>query len=975
MKYTALQVKTSYSILDSLNSIPKLVKLAHNFGYKALAITDEDNMFGVMEFYTECRKNEIKPIIGLELSVKEIKILLYAKNNDGYKNLIKLSTIRSYRELVIEDLVEYRDNLILIMPFSFYDEEIYLIYEDRFIGYSSLLDKDKNSDRKVLITDVRYLNKNEGIYLDYAKMIRDGKVLGEYTFNNYVNNHLLTEEEVSSLVDEEVLLNISYIVDNCNVSLTYQNDLLPIYKEGIYSKEYLRELSYKGLKKRLQGCILDNYKERLDYELKVIDEMGFNDYFLIVYDYVLYAKKNNILVGCGRGSAAGSLVSYTLGITDVDPIKYNLLFERFLNKERVTMPDIDIDFDANRRQEVIDYVISKYGAKKVVGIITFNTLGAKQVIRDVGRVLKINGSLIDTVAKLCNKDLLSSYRENVNLKRLIDTNDEVKKLYSIAIHLEGLPRHISIHAAGVVMSKYDIDETIPLYKNDAGMYLSGYTKDYLEPLGLLKMDFLSISNLTMIDEVINNIRRDLNLNITFGNIPMDDPKTISLFSRGDTEGVFQFESPGMIRFLQQLKAKNFADIVAAISLYRPGPMDSIPEYLKRREGLIKIDYLDSSIEPILKETYGIIIYQEQIMQIACTMAGFSLGEADILRRAMAKKKEDILLGEKDKFISGSIKNGYTSTLALRVYELIMKFANYGFNKSHAVAYAMIAYKMAFLKTHFYSYFMVSLLSGAVNNVWKTSMYIAKLRQNNIVVNAPEINTSLSNYVIRNKEIICPLSIIKNVGQNIVNIILKEREKGEFKSFIDFVLRVYDKTVNRKVLEALILAGAFRESGYNRKTLISNLDNILNYVDLAKDSSLFVVEEPIILECPEYSRDEAIEIEFMVYGFYLSNHPVSKYKNSDSISTLKIDNYLNKYIEMVLEVDMVREIVTKKNDVMAFLKASDEYCQIDVTLFPNVYKDNRNIKIRDIIKVYGKVEKRLNDYQIVASKIVNLTGDK
>lgn len=972
MDYVALQVKTSYSILSSLNNISKLVKLAKEYGYKSLAITDEDNMFGVMEFYTECIKNEIKPIIGLELTVENSKILLYAKNLKGYKNLIKLSTIKSTKEIILDDLLEYRDNLILVMPFSFYNESIYNIYDDKFIGYEKMDEIDDS--RGVLITNVLYLSSKDSVYLDYAKMIRDGKVLGEYTFNNYCNNHLLTWDEVKSLINTDGLNNIKYINDNCNVELNYNDNLLPIYNKDIDSREFLKNISYKGLNKRLSGKIDDNYKSRLDYELKVIDEMGFNDYFLIVYDYVLYAKKNNILVGCGRGSAAGSLVSYTLGITDVDPIKYGLLFERFLNKERVTMPDIDIDFDATRRQEVIDYVISKYGEKKVVGIITFNTLGAKQVVRDVGRVLKINNSLIDVVAKLCNKDLWTSYQNNNSLKKLINNNDELKKMYDIALRLEGLPRHISIHAAGVVMSRYDIDETIPLYKNDEGMYLSGFTKDFLEPLGLLKMDFLSIANLTMVDEVITNIRRDLNLNITFNNIPLEDQKTIDLFAKGDTEGIFQFESAGMIKFLQELKARDFSSIVVAISLYRPGPMDSIPEYLKRRAGIKKIDYLDASIEPILKETYGIIIYQEQIMQIACVMAGFTLGEADILRRAMSKKKEDVLLKEREKFILGSIKNGYTKEIAMSVYDLILKFANYGFNKSHAVSYAMIAYKMAFLKAHFYNYFMVSLLSSATNNVEKTSIYIAKLRKQGVLVNKPDINKSTYNYMIYNKEIICPLTIIRNVGISVVNIILKERERGEFKSFIDFTLRVYDKTVNKKVIESLILAGVFSSFGYNKKTLIDNLDNVLNYVDLAKDSSLILIEEPMIYETSEYSKDDLIRIEFEIFGFYLSFHPVSKYKNKNDVSTINLDKYIDRYIEMILEVNGIKEVITKKNDVMAFVRASDEFCQIDVTLFPKVYKDNNNIKNHDIIRVYGKVEKRLNNYQIVAYKISNLSGE-
>ena len=972
MNYTPLQVKTSYSILSSLNEIKKLVSLAKDYGYQALAITDENNMFGVMEFYLECKKNNIKPIIGIELTTANTILLLYAKNQNGYKNLIKLSTIKSDRELTFEDLNNYKDDIILIMPYSSYEEKIYNIYEDKCIGYNTIEEKDLIKDKKVFINNIKYLKKQDSIYLDYLTMIKESKVLGEYPLNKNNINYLLTKEQISLLTDDKDIKNTIDIINKCNLDLTYTPDLLPIYDKNIDSQKHLYDLSHKGLLRRLNNNVPKEYFDRLDEELKVINEMGFNDYFLIVYDYVLYAKKNNILVGPGRGSAAGSLVSYTLGITDIDPIKYNLLFERFLNKERITMPDIDIDFDANKRMEVIDYVTNKYGNKKVVGIITFNTLGAKQVIRDVGRVLNINQRLIDTIAKMCTKDLSTSYKENKNLKKLIDNSDELKKLYDISIHLEGLPRHISVHAAGVVMSNKDIDETIPLYKNQLGMYVTGYSKDYLEQLGLLKMDFLGISNLTLLDEVINNIKKTEKINITFQNIPLDDKKTIELFKNGDTDGIFQFESPGMIKFLKKLKACSFNDIYAAISLYRPGPMDSIDDYIKRKEGKVKIDYIHPDLEPILRETYGIIIYQEQIMQIACTIAGYTLGEADILRRAMSKKKEDILIKEKEKFVNKSLSRGYNIDTINKVYDIILRFANYGFNKSHAVAYSVISYKMAFLKAHFYPYFMVSLLTNSINNESKTNLYIARLRQKNIKVLLPNINLSQSKYITKNNEIICPLSIIRNVGTSITTLILKEREKSPFKDFIDFTLRMSGANINKKVLTSLILSGAFDTFGYNKRTLINNLDNILNYVDLAKDSGLIEIEPPIIDEFDEYNKDELIKHELNTFGFYLTYHPVSKYKDTNSNNTLLLDKYNDKYIELILEINSIKEVITKNNDVMAFVKASDEYKAVDLTLFPKTYQDNKNIENYDIIKIYGKVEKRFDNYQIIVSKIINLT---
>ena len=974
MNYTALQVKTSYSILNSLNDIKKLVSKARDYGYKNLAITDEGNMFGVMEFYLECKKNDIKPIIGIELHILEYVVLLYAKNISGYKNLIKLATIVSDRELQIEDLEEYSSDLILVMPYNGYNEEIYQIYYERFIGYSNIDDRNMIHDKAVFINNVSYLNEEDNEYLDYLVMIGEGKTLGEYAFHEKTGRHLLTLEEVKANSLEEDIINTKYISDNCNLELEYTAGLLPIYDKNINSQEHLRMLSHKGLLKRLNGNVPDEYMERLEYELRVIQEMEFSDYFLIVYDYVLYAKKNNILVGPGRGSAAGSLVSYTLGITEVDPIKYNLLFERFLNKERVTMPDIDIDFDADRRQEVIDYVTEKYGEKKVVGIITFNTLGAKQAIRDVGRVLNLKSNLIDSVAKMCGSDLRQSYQDNLQLKKLIANSEDVRKMYQIALHIEGLPRHISVHAAGVVMSNRNIDEIIPLYRNQLGMYVSGYSKDYLEPLGLLKMDFLGISNLTMVSRVIEDIRNDTRLNITFSNIPFQDKKTIELFNKGDTEGIFQFESAGMIKFLKQLKANNFNDIVAAIALYRPGPMDSIPEYIRRKNGRVKIDYIHPDLEDILKETYGIIIYQEQIMQIASVMAGYSLGEADILRRAMSKKKESIMLSEREKFVNNSIQRGYDKEVAVRVYDLILKFANYGFNKSHAVAYSLIAYRMAFLKVHFYQYFMIGLLNNTINNEIKTSGYIAMLRSNKIKVKKPDINLSMNKYIITDGEIICPLSIIHNVGNNITNMILKEREKGKFIDFIDFTKRMYNQTVNRKVLESLIMASAFDSFDYNKKTLMNNLDEVLNYVELAQDAGLIEIPEPMIDKFQEYSKDELIRQEFLLFGFYLSEHPVSNYKDEHSLSTLDMNRYVDKYMELILEVNNIREVVTKKNDVMAFVRASDEYKQIDLTLFPKIYKENRDIQVHDIVKVSGSVEKRLDNYQLIVTKIVKLSGD-
>ena len=552
MDYVSLQVKTSYSILNSLNNIPSLISLAKEYGYNSLAITDHNNMFGVMEFYLECKKNNIKPIIGLELNYEDKEILLYAKNNDGYKNLIKLSTIVSERSITKDDLIKYKNHLILVIPFLYYDKDIIDIYSDYYVGYNNIKDKELISDKKVFINDVSYLRKEDYYYLDYLYMIKEGKVLGEYELGLKKGKHLYSNDELSFL-DEEDINNIKEIVNDCNVEIGYTKDLLPVYDKDIDEFEYLSILCNKGLKRRLKDNVTKVYQDRLDYELKIIKQMGFCNYFLVVWDYVKYAKLNNILVGPGRGSAAGSLVSYTLGITDIDPNEYDLLFERFLNPERVTMPDIDIDFDAEKRDEVINYVTNKYGEKKVAGIITFNTLGAKQVIRDVGRVLKIPLNLIDDLTKLVSHDKLIDCYKEPRFNNYVNSSSNLKKLYDICLHLEGLPRHISVHAAGIIMSRKDIDETIPLYKNQLGMFVTGYSMNYLESLGLLKMDFLGLSNLTLLSNLIKEINEKEKLNITFNNIPLDNKKTLEIFRNVDTDGIFQFESPGMKRVLKICK--------------------------------------------------------------------------------------------------------------------------------------------------------------------------------------------------------------------------------------------------------------------------------------------------------------------------------------------------------------------------------------------------------------------------------------
>lgn len=965
---TSLEVKTSYSILGSLNKIEALVSRAKELGYSSLAITDTNNMFGTYEFYLTCLKYNIKPIIGIEVLFDDKRFILLAKNNNGYKNLIKLSTLISEDNINEDVLKLYNKDIILIIPYECFDKRIISIYDEYFIGYSSLDDINNIDDNKVFINDTCYIDRNDYKYLDYLIMIREDKKLGEFELGTYKGRHLLTREEFDSFVPNNIISNMKYIEDVCNVSFEYNSNLLPIYDENINAFEFLTNLCNKGLNKRLNGNVSEIYQKRLNYELDVINRMGFCNYFLVVWDYVKYAKFNNILVGPGRGSAAGSLVSYSIGITEIDPIKYDLLFERFLNPERVTMPDIDVDFDSEKRNLVIDYVTHKYGEKRATGIITFNTLGAKQVIRDLGRCMNLSLPIIDDLAKsITSKELKDSYVNDAKFHRLINSRSEYKKLYDIALKLEGLPRHISIHAAGIVMSRCDIDEIIPLYKNPIGIYTTAFSKDYLEPLGLLKMDFLGLDNLTLMSNVIDEIRRKENINISFDKIPLDDKKTLDIFYNVDTDGIFQFESTGMKRFLSKLKVKSFEDIATALALYRPGPMDNIDSFIRRREGKEVIDYIHPDLEDILKPTYGIIIYQEQIMQIVRRMAGYSYGEADILRRAMSKKKESIILEERPKFIKGSLENGYSEDIANKVYDLILKFANYGFNKAHSISYAVTAYKMAFIKTYFLKYFISAMLTNVIGNNAKTNIYLNRARMSGITILPPDINESTDKYFAYDNFIRCPLSIISNVGTSVSNDIIHERENGKFTDFCDFVLRMEGTSVNQRVITNLISAGAI-SFGYNRKTLIQNIDNVINYADIAKDAGMIEIEKPEMEIYDEYSKEDVIKMELKTLGFYLSLHPASKYRKNYIVTSMNIKDYFDKNIKMALLISNIRETTTKNNDVMAFVVGSDEYGDVSLTIFPNVYSRFNNIKINDIIEISGRVERRFDKYQIVVNSI-------
>ena len=948
-----LNIKTDGYLLHSMIKIKDLVKAAKENNIKALTITD-NNMYGAMEFYKECLKNDIKPIIGLEVSLKE-KIILYARSYIGYKNLIKITTLKAEKEITIDDLNNYNEDLLCIVPFEsrVHYNTLKKVYDIIYVSYKNKEEKEKiKLKNKLYMHEILCIYKEDEKYLKYLKAIKEGKTHLEVEEINHVSLFPLNEETLNN--DIETL---------CDIKIKMHQDLLPIYTEND-SYESLKKECIKGMKRIFGDAAPKKYADRLKKELEIIKTMGFCDYFLIVADYINYAKSHEILVGPGRGSAAGSLVAYALNITTVDPLKYDLLFERFLNPERITMPDIDVDFEDTKREEVINYCIEKYGSKKVALIITFGTLASKQAIRDVSRVLEIEPKKIDILSKMLDSKTTLKKNYTKEVKNFIEINPELKQVYNIATKFEGLKRHTSVHAAGVVMSKYNLEENLPLDKN-GDFYVSEYDKDYLEELGLLKMDFLSIKNLTL----ITNILKELNLN--FDDIKEDDKEALEIFRNVNTVGIFQFESEGMINFLKKLKPDTFDDVVAALALFRPGPMKNIDSYIKRKKGEEKIDYFHEDLMKILKPTYGIIVYQEQIMQIASTLAGYTFAEADLLRRAMSKKKEDILLKERDKFIKGAIKKGYAEDLAIKIYDLIFRFAEYGFNKSHTVAYAMISYKMAYLKAHYPKVFMKHLLNQAINSETKTKEYIYECKQCGITIEKPNINLSSDKYEIINNKIIYPLTNIKNIGVNVTKLIIEERKKGKFKDIFDFISRCYKGNITSKIIESLILSGAFDTFNFSRKTLIENIEVLTNYGEIGEylDDELFRPELEIK---KEYSSHELMAQELEIFGFYLSNNPITEYKNKNKHIDLKnIHMYFDKIIETVIYVDKIRTITTKNNEKMMFITGSDEISKADIVVFPRVYNENNNIKEKDIIKIKGKVEKRYDEFQIIANNIIKL----
>ena len=980
--YIPLFNKSNYSLLSSLLKIDDIVSYAKESNISEIAIADT-NMYGTMEFINKCKKEDIKPIIGLHILLEEFSIVLYAKDYDGYKSLIKLSSIQNERKVSKEELSKYNKNVIAILPYESKEtyKELTSVYEDLYIGYRNKKEQTEvllQTTNIVFFRESLYLTKNDESTLPYLYRIRDGKTISDDIIYD-TENHELNIKNILDLTDNTGLLATHKIAESCNLEFPPAKLLLPIYDCEEPSK-YLFELCKVGLAKRLNGNIPDKYKQRLSYELSIINEMGFPNYFLVVYDFIKFAKKNKILVGPGRGSAAGSLVAYSLGITDIDPLEYDLLFERFLNPARKTMPDIDTDFPDNRRGEVIDYVIEKYGKKRVCGIVTFGTMSAKQVLRDVARVLNIPIYKVDGLCKfipgITKEKLNDFYNKSQAFKARIDSDTTLTTLYEIACKLEGYPRHTSSHAAGIVMSQVDLDEVIPLTTGD-GMYLTSYTMEYLEDLGLLKMDFLGLKNLSTIDNIISDIKEQTGQVLDFNKIPLNDKETFKVFETANTSGIFQFESTGMRNFLRRLRPTTFEDICDAIAIFRPGAASNIDDYIKRRHGEEKIEYIDKELESISKNTYGLLIYQEQIMQLASIYADYTLGEADILRRAMSKKKLDLLKAEEEKFIEKSIKKGHSKEDAKKVYELVLNFAGFGFNKSHSVAYAIIAYKMAYLKTHYKTIFFANLLTNVIGSEAKTHEYIMEAKANKIEVEKPTISKSDSRYIVEDNKIIYPISNIKSIGTVVSDTIKKAKLQGPFIDIYDCISRLYIEGLGKKNLETLIMADVFKEFNYNRATLIYNLDSLFNYAELTKDIDPSLVMKPDIEIQNEYESSYLLEKEKEVFGFYLSSHPTTMYKkdNPYCIPLNTVEKNFGKQVDTLILVDKIKTINTKKGDKMAFITGSDETSTLEYTLFPKTYNNYPDIQRGDLLKIRGNVERRLDQIQVIVDKIKKLNEEE
>ena len=1044
MDFTHLHVHTEYSLLDGSAKIKELVARAKELGMKSLAITDHGVMYGAIDFYKAAKAAGIKPIIGCEVYVapgsrfdREITkgedryyhLVLLAKNNQGYKNLSKIvskgftegyyykprvdmEVLETYSDGVIalsaclagEVAVNLRKNnyegaketalryLNIFGEGNYYLEmQDHGIPEQRTVNAGIMRLSQETGIPVVVTNDSHYITAEDAEAHDVLLCIQTGKLVSDQDRMRYDGGqyYLKSPDEMAALFPyaKEALENTCKIADMCNVDIVFGEQKVPRFDvpSGYDAFSYLKELCQKGLERRYVP-VTKELQERLDFELNTIKNMGYVDYFLIVWDFIRYAKDNGIAVGPGRGSAAGSIVSYCLEITNIDPIKFNLLFERFLNPERVTMPDIDIDFCYERRQEVIDYVVRKYGKEKVVQIVTFGTMAAKMCIRDVGRAMDLPYSLCDKVAKAIPNDLgmtiPKALDSSKDLKEMYNNEPSVAKLIDMAIKLEGLPRHSSMHAAGVVIGRESIDEYVPLSRGSEDAITTQYNMTTIEELGLLKMDFLGLRTLTVIQNAVKHVKENHGIDIDIEHIDFNDKEVYDMISAGKTEGVFQLESAGMKNFMKELKPANIEDVIAGISLYRPGPMDFIPLYIKGKEHPEDVTYDHPALEKILAPTYGCIVYQEQVMQIVMELAGYTLGRSDLVRRAMSKKKADVMAKERQNFVYGNeaegvpgcISRGISEDIANKVFDEMTDFAKYAFNKSHAAAYAVVAYQTAYLKCHYPVEFMAALISSVKENSGKVSAYIQTCRTMGIKILPPDINEGKGDFSVSGDSIRYGLSAVKSVGDGVTDIIRNEiDENGPFKGLEDFVQRLSNKEANKRTIESFIGAGAFDGFGYNRKQMILVYPKIIEQVGQDKKNAMtgqmslldFLGEEEksdFQIQYPdveEFSKEDLLAKEKEMLGIYISGHPLDEYldvieKRVNARSTdfvpdeesgqFRVKDKIPYTIGGMIEAITIK--TTRHGDNMAFITLEDLYGTVEVVVFPRDYSRYKNFLVKD-----------------------------
>lgn len=1033
--FTHLHLHTEYSLLDGVGKVDDYLKKAKELGMRSIAITDHGNMFGAIEMYKKAIKNGIKPIIGIEAYVSEFEmerkdgrnfhLVLLAKNEKGYKNLMKISSeayIRGFYykpRIDKEFLKEHSEGIVCLsacmqgeIPRRILDRESKVQIDEAVHKYIDIFGKEdfyievqgngiegqrelnqklaelaKEHGLKLAATnDTHYVNKGDHTLQDVMICIQTGAKLSDEKRMRIETDELYLksrDEMIASLGEEytEAVDNTAEISGKCNLSIDFGSFKFPYYQVPTCVKsieEFLRKLVYKGLEDRYPSGLTEKMVERVEYELSVINKMGYAGYFIVVWDFINFAKSNRIPIGPGRGSAAGSIVAYALKITDLDPIKYNLIFERFLNPERISMPDIDIDICQERRQELIDYVGQKYGNDKVAQIITFGTLKARAAIRDVGRVLDIPLSKIDRAAKLIpfNFSIEMALKNIPELYKLYTTDKDIENVINISARIENKIRHTSIHAAGIVITKDPLSETVPLYCDKDDVVSTQYQMKELEDLGLLKMDFLGLRNLTNIQRAVDYIEADKGEKIVLHDIPLNVKEVYDMLSEGDSLGVFQLESRGIRRILTKLKPDRFEDVIALLALYRPGPLGSgmVDNFINCKNGREEIKYPHESLKDILKETYGVILYQEQVMKIANVMANYSLGEADLLRRAMGKKKIEIMDENREKFIFRSVENGYTEEKATEIFDLIDKFAGYGFNKSHSAAYALIAYWTAWLKRMYPKHYYAALMTSEISHIENVAVYVEDAKKHGVKLMFPDINNAASKFKVADDGVVFALSAIKNVGEKVAEGIKKEYDNnGEYKTFDDFVFRTKQYGINKKAIEALIYSGALDGLPGNRKEKIESVTKAVDYAgkrlkeDEIQQMNLFGGAKSDVTgfsmaRTEDYTMDEKLEKEKEFLGFYFSAHPLDKYKEilevykADKIQDI-LDEGEDKAVKVFGILRDVKKIVTKKSgEVMAVFELEDYFSRISGIIFPRDFSRNITAFIEGkVVCVSGNVQ--------------------